>query len=64
MMLWKMFSSPKATGKFPFTDVEAGSKTAKAILWAYKKGIIKGTSATTFDPDGSILRAEMFMMLC
>ncbi len=63
MMLWKMYGSPKVSGvKNPFTDITPGTKTEKAVLWAYKNGVIKGTSATTFSPNDNITRAQMIMM--
>ncbi|MCD7928619.1 MAG: S-layer homology domain-containing protein, partial [Clostridiales bacterium] len=49
----------------PFSDV---SETAHqdyyaSILWCYQNGITTGTSDTTFDPDGTITRAQAVTML-
>lgn len=45
----------------PFTDVDA--EWAKpAINWCYANGIITGSSATTFNPNGQLNRASMAVM--
>ena len=62
MILWKMNGSPKVKGTNPFKDV-TGSKKQKAILWAYKTGIVKGTSKTTFSPDVDLSRGNIIMIL-
>ena len=46
----------------PFNDV-TDIATAPYIKWAYDNGIINGTSATTFNPDGSIMRQDMATVL-
>ena len=62
MILWKMNGSPIVKGTNPFKDV-IGSKKIKAILWAYKSGIVKGTSKTTFSPDQDLSRGNIIMLL-
>ncbi len=62
MMLYKMAGSPNVSGDLPFTDV-TGSKTRKAVLWAYQNGYVSGTSGTTFSPDDSITRMQIVMIL-
>ncbi|MCC8120668.1 MAG: S-layer homology domain-containing protein, partial [Oscillospiraceae bacterium] len=49
----------------PFSDVsEAAHQDYYAsILWCYQNGITTGTSSTTFDPDGTITRAQAVTML-
>lgn len=42
----------------PFTDVENGRWSAKAIATLYKAGLIEGRNNTTFDPEAQITRAE------
>ena len=61
MMLWKMHGSPVVGGTNPFSDIEDGTKTCKAILWALDKGIIN--SGKTFNPKGSITRINIVMIL-
>ncbi len=58
MILWKLAGSPTVKGvKNPYTDV-TGSKTIKAMNWAYKKGV-RGTGETTFQPNVNCSRADM-----
>lgn len=47
----------------PFTDVSRYSPYADSVSCAYALGVVKGTSATTFDPDGKITRQEAATML-
>ena len=61
MMLWKMHGSPVVGGTNPFSDIEDGTRTCKAILWALDKGIIN--SGSTFNPKGSVTRINIVMML-
>ena len=62
MILWKLAGSPEVTGTNPFKDV-SGTKTTKAVLWAYQNGITKGTSATTFAPDKDCTRVQLVVFL-
>ena len=57
MILWKLNGSQTVSGKNPYTDV-TGTKTIKAMNWAYKKGV-KGTSDTAFQPNTNCSRAQM-----
>ena len=54
--------SQTQTKDFPFTDAE-DSWARDAIAWAYENGYVNGTSATTFNPNGSITRQQMWMIL-
>jgi len=47
----------------PFTDVPEGSFYYDPVLWAVKKGITNGATATTFNPEGELLRAQFVTML-
>lgn len=46
-----------------FTDVPAGAYYEEAIGWAVEKGITKGTSDSTFTPDGVCTRAQAVTFL-
>jgi hypothetical protein len=46
-----------------FTDVPANAWYAQAVEWAARYGIVTGTSATTFDPTGTITREQIATML-
>ena len=47
----------------PFDDVPRGQWYTNAILWAKLTGIVNGTSATTFDPNGQITREQLAAIL-
>ena len=46
-----------------FSDVPADSFCYEPVLWALENGITTGTSATTFNPDGPCLRAQVVTFL-
>lgn len=47
----------------PFTDVPADSFYFDAVLWAVEKGITNGATTTTFNPNGTCLRAQVVTFL-
>ena len=56
-----VYGESEAADDAPFTDVDA--EWAKpAINWAYANGVITGSSATTFNPNGELNRASMAVM--
>lgn len=62
--LWRAVGSPAAkTSEMQFTDVPAKAYYRDAVLWAVENGIVKGTSKTTFTPDGICTRAEIVTLL-
>lgn len=50
-----------STGKF--TDVKADADYAPYVNWAASKGIVSGTTDTTFAPDSQITREQMAVIL-
>ena len=62
--LWRVARcpAPKSTA-MPFTDVKAGSFYYDAVLWAVENGITKGTSETTFEPEGICTRAQIVTLI-
>ena len=52
-----------AVRKNPFVDVSEDSYYLDAVLWAVERGITTGTSATTFNPDGACVRAQVVTFL-
>ena len=62
--LWRAAGSPepKSTTN-PFTDVKEGKFYYKAVLWAVEKGITKGMTATTFEPDTKCNRGQVVTFL-
>ncbi len=46
-----------------FTDVKTDADYAPYVNWAVSKGIVDGTSDTTFSPDSSITREQMAVIM-
>ena len=63
VMLWRMQNKPKVTATNPFTDVNEGMYSYKAIMWAYKLGVTSGTSSTTFSPKDQCTRGQIAAFL-
>ena len=61
--LWRSEKSPAAGTVNPFTDVKASAYYADAVLWAVKKDVTKGTTATTFSPNDNCTRAQIVIFL-
>lgn len=62
--LWRAAGEPDAeTDTCPFTDVKSDSYYYEAVLWAYEKGIVSGTSSTTFSPNEQVTRAQAVSFL-
>ena len=55
-------SSEGGVNTTPFTDLE-DSTFFNMISWASNAGVIKGTSATTFNPKGGITLQDAYVML-
>lgn len=51
------------SGSTSFTDVPASSWAAPYVLTAVQAGIARGTTATTFDPNGDLTREQMAVLL-
>ena len=62
-LLWAAAGSPKTTGPLPFTDVAPGAWYYDAVHWAYRTGLVSGTSPTTFTPDAAITRQDFTVIL-
>ncbi|MBQ3900303.1 MAG: S-layer homology domain-containing protein, partial [Clostridia bacterium] len=57
-VLWRAEGSPAPAGTTPFTDLKA--KWYKdAVAWAYENEIVKGMTATTFDPNAPLSREQI-----
>ena len=50
----------------PFTDMDGvtGEIRDAVLGWAYPKGILRGTTPTTMNPNGTLKRAHAAAMLC
>lgn len=56
-------TSPSPAPKHPFTDVKQGIWYEEAVQYVFTKGLIKGTTATTFGPDVQITRGMIVTIL-
>ena len=54
--------TPAPSG-LPFTDVKSGDWFYDAVKYAYDQGLMTGTSATTFAPNGTMNRAMIVTVL-
>lgn len=62
--LWRAAGSPEPQSSVnPFTDISSSAYYYDAVLWAVENGITNGTSATTFDPESAVSRAQAVTFL-
>ncbi len=61
--LWAAAGFPRSEGDLPFTDVSVYDYYYNAVRWAVSKGIISGSSSSTFSPNDAITRAGFLNML-
>lgn len=63
-ILYRAENTPSVEGKSnPFTDVQNGKWYTEAVIWASDRGIVKGTSETTYSPDAPITREQIATIL-
>lgn len=62
VILYRIDGEPEVEKEAPFKDVSA-KWCKKAIDWAYNSGVVQGSSATTFNPNGNVTRQELVTML-
>ncbi len=62
-MLVLALGLPVGSGTTGFTDVPADAWFAPYVAAGVRAGLIRGVSATTFDPDGTLTREEMAVLL-
>lgn len=61
-MLYRL-EGKSAIGAPSFTDVPAGEWYSNAVAWAQANGIVKGMTATTFEPLSTITRQQIATIL-
>lgn len=62
--LWRAFGSQSpSVSTCPFTDVRTDAYYYRALLWAYGKRIVSGTTPTTFGPNKRCSRAQTVTFL-
>ena len=62
-LIARMLKIEAESGETNFTDVNKEQYYAKAIAGAFEAGIIKGKSATTFEPNTNITRQEAAVVI-
>lgn len=62
VILHRLEGEPEANAKAPFTDLKQ-KWYAAAAHWAYESGVVKGSSETTFNPNGNVTRQELVTMI-
>ena len=58
-MIYRFEGSPAIATTTQFTDVSSTASYAKAVSWMASKGIMGGTSNTTFEPNTGIKRQDL-----
>lgn len=61
--LYRLAGAPAVSDSGVFSDVLTDAPYAAAVTWAYSAGVVTGTSATTFAPNGNITREQLAVML-
>lgn len=57
--LWRANGSPKPTvTENPFRDISSDAYYYDAVLWAVERGVVKGMTADTFEPNGKVTRSQ------
>ena len=56
--LYRLAGEPEVTEPATFTDVAQGRYYADAVAWAEDLGIVKGITATAFQPEGTVTRQQ------
>ncbi len=59
---WRSVGEPAPAGPAPFTDAVAGAFYSSALDWAFSEGLVGGTSANTFEPDGALDRITSIIL--
>lgn len=62
-ILYNMEGQPSVNGD-AFSDVQNGDWFFKAVNWAASQGVVNGVGGGRFDPNSSITREQMVVMLC
>ena len=63
VMVVSMIPAAAATGTLPFTDVNRPDWFYDAVRYVYEEGLMSGTSATTFTPNGTTTRGMIVTIL-
>ena len=61
--LWRLAGEPVVNYLMPFTDVDESAWYAEAVRWAASEKIVEGTTASTFEPNATVSRAQAAAMI-
>ncbi len=62
-VLYRMENEPYCSGDYPFYDVPPQTWCTLPVLWAYKNGIVNGTSEKLFSPMAAVSREQIATIL-
>ena len=62
-ILYSLDGKPTVTARSPFTDVPNNSWYSKPVIWAAANGIVSGSGNGKFNPNGSVTREQIAVML-
>ena len=62
-VLWAMEGGPVVNYRMDYDDVSDSDWYAEAVRWGTSEGVVNGVGDNRFDPDRSITREEMAVML-
>ena len=63
VILHRLAGQPSYSGSTGFSDVSSNAYYAKAVIWANKKGIVKGTGSGSFSPYNTCTRGAFVTFL-
>ena len=63
MILYRVAGEPGITYRPVFNDVLAGTWFSDPVAWAYVNNISRGVGSGRFDPDGTLVREQLIVML-
>ena len=62
-ILYRVAGEPAITYRPIFSDILAGTWFSDPVAWAYVHNISRGVGGSRFNPDGTILREQLIVML-
>ncbi len=62
-IIWNIAGNPEPSDISPFLDVTSDMYYAKAVAWAYERGIILGYDGTKFGPDDFVTIEQFDIMM-
>ncbi len=62
-IIWNIAGNPEPSDVSPFLDVTSDMYYAKAVAWAYERGIVLGYDITKFGPDDFVTIEQFDIMM-